>query len=92
MQGKLYWQQEREICSKLAAASNQQGSEAALTLKEVHAASESKSFDYRLLNHLLYSLRGEQPDPALLQFLFLDEHLVDIGDDLHDYEVASNPC
>ena len=49
--------------------------------------SEAKSFDYRLLNHLLYNIQKREPDKQLLEFLFLDEHLVDIADDLHDYEV-----
>ena len=44
---------------------------------------------WQVLNLLLYELRGAQPDEALLRFLFVDEHLVDIGDDLVDYEVGS---
>lgn len=39
-----------------------------------------------MLNLLLYALRRAPPDPALLEFLAVDEHLVDIGDDLVDYE------
>ena len=41
-----------------------------------------------MLNLLLYKLRGEEPDSQLLDFLKADEHLVDIGDDLVDYEVT----
>ena len=73
------------ICSCLG----KQATEARIkgfTLDTLHAASEGKSFDYRLLNHLLFALRGVEPDRDLLQFLFVDEHLVDIGDDLLDYE------
>ena len=43
---------------------------------------------WQVLNLLLYGLRSAQPDEALLRFLFVDEHLVDIGDDLVDYEVG----
>ncbi len=44
-----------------------------------------------MLNLLLYALRGVPPDGALLAFLAVDEHLVDIGDDLVDYEVRPLP-
>lgn len=82
LQGKAYWQRERHLCSRMLSQEQQP----AFTLEEVHAASESKSFDYRLLHCVLYSLIGREPDQKLSKFLFLDEHLVDIGDDLHDYE------
>lgn len=62
------------------------------SIEDVHSASEGKSFDYRLLNYLLYSIRKVEPDRQLIDFLFLDEHLVDIGDDLHDYEVITTPA
>ena len=39
-----------------------------------------------MLNLLLFGLRKELPQPELLAFLRVDEHLVDIGDDLVDYE------
>lgn len=32
------------------------------------------------LNHLVYALRKEEPDQALLRFLQVDEMLVDIGE------------
>eukprot|EP00983_Pelagomonas_calceolata_P082002 1155782-Pelagomonas_calceolata.AAC.1 len=35
---------------------------------------------------ILWKLAGRQPHPSLLQFLRVDELLVDIGDDLTDYE------
>ena len=41
----------------------------------------------QVLNLLLYKLTNQPYDEALLEFLFADEHLVDIGDDLVDYEV-----
>ncbi len=59
-----------------------------LTLDDLHAASEAKSFDYRLLNNVLFALRSVEADRDLMQFLFVDEHLVDIGDDLLDYEAS----
>lgn len=88
LQGKLYWQKERAICAYLADFASIRNHQS-FTLEELHATSEAKSFDYRLLNHLLFSLRGVRPDREMLQFLFVDEHLVDIGDDLHDYEAGS---
>ena len=43
----------------------------------------------QVLHLLLCQLRqpGSVPDEGLMEFLFVDEHLVDIGDDLTDYEV-----
>ena len=43
----------------------------------------------QVLHLLLCQLRqpGSVPDKGLMEFLFVDEHLVDIGDDLTDYEV-----
>lgn len=43
----------------------------------------------QVLNLLIFKLTKRQYDEALLGFLFVDEHLVDIGDDLVDYEVQS---
>jgi hypothetical protein len=37
---------------------------------------------------LLWKLIGREPDPSLFRFLKVDEMLVDIGDDLTDYEVT----
>ena len=41
----------------------------------------------QVLNLMLYKLTKCPYDDALLAFLSVDEHLVDIGDDLVDYEV-----
>lgn len=87
-QGRNYWQKERLICSHLAKKSSEEAVKG-FTLADLHAASEGKSFDYRLLNYLLFALRGVDPDRDLMQFLFVDEQLVDIGDDLLDYEAKS---
>lgn len=45
-----------------------------------------------MLNLLLYALTRREPDQQLLDFLAVDEMLVDIGDDLVDYEVALAPA
>ena len=42
--------------------------------------------ELQVLNFVVYALRGQRPNPLLLEFLRVDEHLVDIGDDLVDYE------
>lgn len=87
--GMRYWREERRLCACMRAAPAVppgSGHDPGFTLEEVHAASEGKSFDYRVLHRLLCALRGTAPDPALLEFLAVDEHLVDIGDDLVDYE------
>uniref|UniRef100_A0A383VVX6 Uncharacterized protein n=1 Tax=Tetradesmus obliquus TaxID=3088 RepID=A0A383VVX6_TETOB len=82
--GQQYWRQERHICSQLAAT--QPGHAAGLSLSEVVAAHEAKSFDYRVLHLLLHGLLRKPLDEALLAFMRLDEMLIDIGDDLTDYE------
>ena len=57
-----------------------------LSLRQGQAATR---LPVQVLNLLLYNLRGVEPDPKLIDFLRADEHLVDIGDDLVDYEVSS---
>lgn len=88
-QGLGYWRMERQLCSAMAQRSSSLLDGAAttgLTLAAVHQASEAKSFDYRLLHLLLHRLQGVGYEEALLAFLGVDELLVDIGDDLVDYE------
>ena len=46
----------------------------------------------QVLNLLLHKLTRRPYDTTLLDFLFVDEHLVDIGDDLVDYEVRHMVC
>lgn len=53
---------------------------------EALATHEAKSFDYRLLHLLVHRLLLRPYDEALLAFMAVDERLVDIGDDLTDYE------
>jgi hypothetical protein len=89
--GLAYWAEECRLGAHMLAAGavpagGHDGVRLGFTLEEVHAASEKKSFDYRVLNHLVYALRGETPNPALLAFLAVDETLLDTGDDLVDYE------
>ncbi|KAL4458205.1 hypothetical protein ABPG75_013070 [Micractinium tetrahymenae] len=88
--GRQYWQEERRLCALMqrspAVPPGGNAGDCGFTVQEVLAASAAKSFDYRLLNHLLYALRGVQPDEALLAFLRADELLVDMGDDFLDYE------
>ena len=43
----------------------------------------------KVLNLVLHKLTQRQVDAAELAFLAVDEQLVDIGDDLFDYEVSS---
>ena len=43
----------------------------------------------QVLNLLLYGLTGRPVDEQLMVFLAVDEHLVDIGDDLVDYEAST---
>jgi hypothetical protein len=52
-------------------------------MREIHL----KSFDYRVLNLLLYKLRGEEVNELHMDFLSISEFLVEVADDLFDYEV-----
>lgn len=71
-----------------------------LTLDIVHKCSAKKTFDYRVcfasfllemyiqvLHELLHLMYNKTKSNELLEYLRLDEHLLDIGDDLVDYEV-----
>eukprot|EP00775_Hariotina_reticulata_P003202 gene3202-3479_t len=82
--GQQYWQQERHICSYLA--HTRPGQDVHLTLADILSAHEAKSFDYRVLHLLLHELLNQPYNELLLQFMRVDEMLVDIGDDLTDYE------
>ena len=87
MQGKHFWAVEQEFCHMMSRL--EQGSEntSTLTLEQIHMASKFKSFDYRILRLLVIRLFQLEEDQKLASFLLHDEILVDIGDDLHDYEV-----
>lgn len=50
-QGVAYWRAERDICKRLsvhASAPAGHPDEPCISIMEVHAASQSKSFDYRV--------------------------------------------
>ncbi|CAL8468971.1 g8512 [Coccomyxa elongata] len=89
--GEEYWRLERAICAAMlrhprCSADSTPESARHLSIDQIHKASLAKSFDYRVLNLLLYGLTGRPVDEQLMAFLAVDEHLVDIGDDLVDYE------
>ncbi|MEW5300256.1 MAG: hypothetical protein WDW36_003198 [Sanguina aurantia] len=86
LQGEGYWRRERQLCAQMLRHPDCRARPAPLLMGEVLAAHEAKSFDYRVLNLLLFRLTRRPYDEALLTFLRLDEMLVDIGDDLFDYE------
>ena len=94
--GARYWELERRLCAAMAAGDK-------VTVEQVHECSELKSFDYRLLDALLAQLAARdreagaaaddaEEEAALRRFLRVDELLIDIMDDLFDYEgdVAKN--
>lgn len=49
-QGEEYWRAERDICRRLArsASGPAEHAESSVSIEELHTASESKSFDYRV--------------------------------------------
>ena len=77
--GEAYWSGERRLCGQLARGEPLDEA----TVWTTHA---SKSFDYRVLHCCLIQLLHLGYDERLLAFLRVDERLVDIGDDLTDYE------
>jgi hypothetical protein len=77
--GHEYWELERKICTALSA-------EEPLEVEDVIRAIELKSFDYRILNLLLAQLTGNPYDDDAIDFLWYSEVLIEIGDDLVDYE------
>ncbi|XP_031093645.1 uncharacterized protein LOC115998264 [Ipomoea triloba] len=77
--GIEYWSLERKLCYALS-------SKMEISLMDVMQAIRLKSFDYRVLNLLLYQLRGEKVNELHMEFLSISEFLVEICDDLFDYE------
>lgn len=77
--GELYWQQERYLCSRVL-------HHLPITVEEIFKCSEAKSFDYRVLHLLLHKLIECEVQAALFEFMFYTEHLVEIQDDLFDFE------
>ncbi|CAH2073261.1 unnamed protein product [Thlaspi arvense] len=105
--GKEYWALERQLCDALSNKNK-------IRLEDVMRAIHLKSFDYRVLNLLLYKLRGEEYLSAYrlelylihmslssffgtvekvnelhMDFLSISEFLVEVADDLFDYEVRA---
>ncbi|GFQ03270.1 hypothetical protein PHJA_002470800 [Phtheirospermum japonicum] len=57
-----------------------------ICIEDVTRAIHLKSFDYRVLNLLLCQLRGEKVNEMHMEFLSISELLVEVSDDLFDYE------
>ncbi|XP_020529010.1 uncharacterized protein LOC18423397 isoform X7 [Amborella trichopoda] len=57
-----------------------------ISINDVMRAIHLKSFDYRVLNLLLYRLRNEEISESHMEFLSVSEFLVEVSDDLFDYE------
>ncbi|KAI4330183.1 hypothetical protein MLD38_028486 [Melastoma candidum] len=77
--GEEYWALERKLCFALK-------SKTEVKVEDVMRAIHLKSFDYRVLNLLLYQIRGAEVDSLHMDFLSVSEFLVEISDDLFDYE------
>nr|VDD34157.1 unnamed protein product [Brassica oleracea] len=77
--GKEYWALERKLCHALSNKNK-------ICVEDVMRAIHLKSFDYRVLNLLLYKLRGVEVNELHMEFLSVSEFLVEVADDLFDYE------
>ncbi|MBA0812606.1 hypothetical protein Gohar_026558 [Gossypium harknessii] len=80
--GEEYWALERKLCRALTHKME-------ISIKDVMRAIHLKSFDYRVLNLLLYQLRGQEVicfvvkvNDLHMEFLSVSEFLVEISDDL----------
>ncbi|CAM6129850.1 unnamed protein product [Calypogeia fissa] len=77
--GVEYWSLERALCEAVRHGDP-------ISSTDIFTAIELKSFDYRVLNLLLYSSTGREVNEAHFNFLAVSELLVEISDDLYDYE------
>ncbi|CAO2035266.1 unnamed protein product [Urochloa humidicola] len=77
--GIQYWSLERKLCQALVRNEK-------ISIDDVMKAIHLKSFDYRVLNLLMYQLTGQQVNELHMDFLSISEFLVEISDDLYDYE------
>ncbi|KAL5171112.1 hypothetical protein HKD37_11G032663 [Glycine soja] len=77
--GEEYWTLERKLCSALT-------NKEKILVEDVMKAIHLKSFDYRVLNLLLYQLQGTKVEELHMEFLSISELLVEVADDLYDYE------
>ncbi|GMI94153.1 hypothetical protein like AT5G10320 [Hibiscus trionum] len=73
--GEEYWALERKLCRALICKME-------ISFEDVMRAIHLKSFDYRVLNLLLYQLRGQEVNDLHMEFLSVSEFLVEISDDL----------
>ncbi|THU52654.1 hypothetical protein C4D60_Mb10t06210 [Musa balbisiana] len=78
--GIEYWALERKLCHALSGKKK-------ILMEDIMKAIHLKSFDYRVLNLLLYQLRDQEVNELHMEFLSVSEFLVEIADDLYDYEV-----
>ncbi|TYH49236.1 hypothetical protein ES332_D10G122100v1 [Gossypium tomentosum] len=82
--GEEYWALERKLCRALTHKME-------ISIKDVMRAIHLKSFDYRVLNLLLYQLRGQEVNDLHMEFLSDSEFLVEISDDLMVSIIYSTP-
>ncbi|PWA69185.1 hypothetical protein CTI12_AA052700 [Artemisia annua] len=73
--GEEYWTLERKLCRALT-------SKQEIQVEDVMKAIHLKSFDYRVLNLLLYQLNGRKINETHMEFLSVSEFLVEVSDDL----------
>ncbi|WZZ22707.1 hypothetical protein YC2023_124094 [Brassica napus] len=77
--GKEYWALERKLCHALSNKNK-------ICVEDVMRAIHLKSFDYRVLNLLLYKLRGVEVNELHMEFLSVSEFLVEVADDLYAFD------
>ncbi|KAL6650814.1 hypothetical protein ACP70R_009739 [Stipagrostis hirtigluma subsp. patula] len=73
--GIQYWSLETKLCQALQRHEK-------ISIEDVMKAIHLKSFDYRVLNLLMYQLTGQQVNELHMEFLSVSEFLVEISDDL----------
>ncbi|KAM3387346.1 hypothetical protein ACQJBY_010280 [Aegilops geniculata] len=79
--GIQYWSLERKLCKALSRNDK-------ISIEDVMEAIHLKSFDYRVLNLMMYQLTGQQVNDLHMEFLSVSEFLVEICDDL----ISENSC
>ncbi|KAK3008315.1 hypothetical protein RJ639_014419 [Escallonia herrerae] len=80
--GEEYWTLERKLCCAIMCRKQ-------ISIEDVMRAIHLKSFDYRVLNLLLYQLRKEKVNELHMEFLSVSEFLIEISDDLPLLHVLS---
>ncbi|KAL9266322.1 hypothetical protein AKJ16_DCAP21353 [Drosera capensis] len=81
--GVEYWALERKLCGALS-------HKIEISIEDAIRAIELKSFDYRVLNLLLYGLRKEEVNELHMEFLSVSEFLVEIADDMYEDVLENN--